>query len=74
MPKKKTHEQFIQEINDAQPNIEILGEYINTNTSILCKCKIDGHIWSAKPRHLLSNHGCPKCGINKSSKKKNKNT
>ena len=72
MPKKKTHEQFIQELNEIQPNIEVLGTYINTNTPILCRCKIDNHVWYPRPKHLLSNHGCPKCSTNKNSKRRTK--
>ena len=29
MAKKKTHEEFIQELQNIQPNIIILGKYVN---------------------------------------------
>lgn len=66
---RKTHEQFILEMNEINPNIEILGEYINAKTKILCRCKIDGCEWMADPDHLLRGHGCPVC-----ARKKVKNT
>ncbi len=59
---RKTTEYFKKEIKEINPNIEILGEYINSSTKILCKCKIDGHEWSPIPDNLLQKHGCPKCG------------
>ena len=58
----KTHEEFIKEMKEINPNIEILGEYVNKRTKIKCKCKIDNHIWYATPNNLLyNNSGCPKC-------------
>ena len=34
MPKKITHEEFIEKIKVKNPNIEILGKYINYRTKI----------------------------------------
>lgn len=62
MPKKKTHEQFIDELSKINSNIKILGEYINTNTKISCKCLIDDYEWYTTPHLLLGKVGCPKCG------------
>ena len=58
----KTHEQFTKEMHEIHPNIEVLGEYSNASTKILCRCKIDGYEWYPTPYNLLSNKGCPKCG------------
>ena len=58
---KKTHEQFLEELYLVNPNIIVLGEYINYDTPILCKCKIDGNEWCASPNNLLSYKGCPRC-------------
>lgn len=44
------------------PNIEILGEYINSYTKILCRCKVDGYEWYAFPSSLSEGKGCAKCG------------
>ena len=57
----KTTEEFINELKEINNDIEILGEYIDTNTKIKCKCKIDNHIWYALPNNLLNGTGCPKC-------------
>ena len=59
---RKTHKQFIREMEIKNPNIEVLEKYVNAKTKIKCRCKIDGHEWSVKPNNLLY-HGCPKCGI-----------
>ena len=73
--KTKTHEQFIKELKIKNPNLEILGEYINCKTSIKCKCLIDGHIWEAVPYKLLFNGKCPKCsGYTKTVNNKTYNT
>ena len=66
----KTHKQFIQEFkqnNKHYNNIELLGTYQGTKTKILCKCKIDGHIWETTPNVLLRGHGCPICSYKKIS-------
>ena len=62
MGKKKTHEEFENELYKINDKIEILGTYNGIHTKIKCRCKIDGYIWNAEPNHLLHGHGCPLCG------------
>ena len=57
----KTQCQFEEEIKLINNKIKIIGEYINSNTPIKCKCLIDGYIWSAMPLNLLRGTGCPIC-------------
>ena len=66
--KTKTHEQFIQELEQINPNIELLETYINAHTKIKCKCKIDGYEWTPTPNNLLIGAGCPKCATNNNKK------
>lgn len=61
MPRKKSHEEFVDEIKIKHPNIHILGKYETSKSKILCKCKIDGYVWETIPNVLLRGHGCPKC-------------
>lgn len=68
MSRKKTHEEFVDELNKVNPNIEVLGEYVNNRTGIHCKCKvcgfdtyIDDRKWTPTPNHLLQGKGCPQC-------------
>lgn len=59
--KKKTHEEFIEELSKLNKNIKILGEYMGAKTPIECECLIDGYRWFATPDMLLGHTGCPKC-------------
>lgn len=58
---KKSHNQFLEEMGKVNSNIEILGEYSNNNTKILCGCKICGNRWESSPSRLLIGQGCPSC-------------
>ena len=58
---KKSHEQFVRELQDINSNITILGKYINYETKLLCKCDICSHEWYATPNNLLKYKGCPIC-------------
>ena len=56
---------FKEEMYDIDPTIEILSDYIDTDTKIKCRCQIDGNEWEANPRSLLNGCGCKKCGHRK---------
>lgn len=71
MPKKKTHEEFIKQMNTINSNIEILSQYQNNKTKVNCKCKICNHQWEARPDNLL-HWGCPKCRLVKIGNKNRK--
>lgn len=61
MPKKKTHEEFLQQYSNL--NIEIVGKYTNDSTDIECKCNknnLHPHFY-ATPSNLLRGTGCPYC-------------
>lgn len=63
--KAKTHEQFIAEMEKINPNIKVLGIYVNYKTKIEVMCKICGHIWKGTPNHLLGGRGCSECSKEK---------
>ncbi len=67
MSKKKTHEQFIKELTDINPYVEVLGEYESAIIKIPVRCKICGKKWETKPSLLLLGRGCPDCGKKKIS-------
>ena len=68
--KRKTHEQFIQELFNINKNIKIIGDYSLNDKNIKCQCCIDdSHIWSATPHNLLKGSGCPHCKKSKGEKK-----
>lgn len=58
---RKTHKQYIKEVMDINPDIEVLGNYIGANTPILHRCLIDGYEWNARPANILFGKRCPKC-------------
>lgn len=60
--RRKTHEQYVEELKSKNPNIEVVDNYINNATKILHRCLIDGHEWTVAPATTLQGHGCPICG------------
>ena len=62
MAKRKTQEEFINDMLQKNPNIEILGQYEGLNYPIECKCKVCGNIWSPKANNIYNqNSGCLNC-------------
>ena len=64
MKNTKTHEQYVEELKEVNPNIVVLENYINSWTKILHKCLIDDNEWYVNPANTLSGNGCPKCAGN----------
>lgn len=57
-----TQEEFVEKIRNLNPNLQVLGKYINTHTKILFKCTLDGHVFESDPAHMLQrNASCPMC-------------
>ena len=66
----KSQEQFVFELKNVNPDIIVLGDYVNTHTKIKCKCNICGTIWYGYPANLLnSSAGCLGCNISNGEKK-----
>lgn len=59
---RRTTQQYVDELDIINPNIEVLGDYINAKTPILHRCKIDGYEWMASPGNIIAGYGCPICG------------
>lgn len=72
MGRRKTQEEFERELNLIIPSLKVIGEYINTNTKIRCKCLIHDFEFDSLPVNLLHGHGCKKCGGEKQSKSQTK--
>ena len=66
---RKSHEQYVEELNNANPNIEILDKYITTEHKNHFRCKICGYEWYGKPSEYLRGKGCYKCGKKRMSEK-----
>lgn len=65
---KKTHEQYVKELKSVNPNIVVVGEYVNNATKIMHKCIKDGYEWLLSPSNALKGKGCPRCNTPTSSK------
>lgn len=64
----RTHEEFVDELRDINPNIEVVGEFVNTTTKVECKCVICGYVWKTTPSSLLQGTGCRNCAHNRNSR------
>lgn len=70
--KTKTHQTFLDEIQNINPNVKILSKYSGNKNKVKCQCKLDNHIWYATPDNLLHGYGCPCCGKKSTSEKRMK--
>ena len=57
----KSHDEYVTEVYETNPNVEVIEAYSGANTPILHRCKIDGHVWYATPANILFGKGCPIC-------------
>lgn len=58
--KKKTQEQFEEELKSKFPQIQVLGKYDGSNKKIRVSCSVDKYSWDNYPCNLLR-YGCPVC-------------
>ena len=65
----RTTEEFKEELRGIDDTIEVIGEYVNCRTPILCKCKRCNVSWSPTPSNLKSGMGCPNCHPSKGEKR-----
>lgn len=65
MSKKKTHDEYVKEVEKIRPDIEVIDTYINAKTKILHKCLIHNVEWKVLPSDILNRRGCPKCKSDK---------
>lgn len=62
MAKRKTHAEFIAEINEKYSgNITVLGEYKNSLIKLEIKCNICDGVQESIPKYLIKGHGCKSC-------------
>ena len=64
---KKTTKQFIEELKMVNPEITVIGEYINSKTKIEVKHSC-GYEWEATPSKLRQGTSCPRCNESKGEK------
>ncbi len=59
--RKKTHEEYVKELEDKNLNFDVVEKYINCRTKIYHRCKTCGHKWKVAPEYILDESGCPVC-------------
>lgn len=66
--RKLTQEEYKKRVLESNPDVEVIGEYINASTPIKHVCKKCGYglngEWLAIPSHIMNGHGCPVCSGN----------
>ena len=63
---KKTHDEFVKEMETINNNVIIIGKYVKDSVKIQCKCKECGYEWKQTPNNLLMKGcGCPVCAAKK---------
>lgn len=61
MSKKITTEEYKAKLQKNNPNVELLGEFINYQTNILCHCKKHNNNFINHPTRVMNGVGCPQC-------------
>ena len=64
MSRKKTHEEYVKELAEKNPNVEVIGIYCGNRIKIPHRCKKCGNVWDASPTNILRGSGCPVCAGN----------
>ena len=67
MSKRKTNEEFLNEMHEKHPKIKVKGLYYSAFEKVECECLVCGNIWDAVPKEMTGKklRGCPKCGISR---------
>lgn len=69
---RKSHEEFVSDMEQVNPNVQILNRYYNNHTYIDAKCLVCGNEWTTAAANLLSGRGCPVCGRKRSDEARKK--
>lgn len=61
MHKKKTHDEYVEELKIKNPTIEVIEKYIDANTKIEHHCLAHDVYWWTTPSRALQGVGCKVC-------------
>ena len=61
MSKRKTHEEYVEELYKVNPDIEVIDTYVDYKTSILHRCKIHNIELYIKPNNAMRGQSCKLC-------------
>lgn len=58
----KSHDDYVYELSIKNPNIEVVGQYVDCKTKIMHHCLIHDIYWETYPSNALKGCGCVECG------------
>lgn len=61
MPKRKTHEEFVNELKKTHPNLKVLSKYNGDKKYVTVFCTVHNYQFETKPNWLHQGSNCPKC-------------
>lgn len=62
MCKKKTQEEFVEEVKNLHPHLEVIGKYQTARKPITMRCTIHDYYFDVNPGTVLKTiHGCKLC-------------
>lgn len=59
----RTNDNFLDQLFQLHPLINVKTKYVNNITQVECECKSCGHEWTTTPKTLLHGAGCPQCWL-----------
>ena len=65
MGKRKTQDEYVDELAIKNPAVKLVGEYINNRTPVLHYCEKHKVYWDISPSNALKGKGCRACGYEK---------
>lgn len=60
--RRKSHEAFVEEVGNVNPNVIVIGKYTNMHAKVECECQF-GHRWFPFAMDVARGEGCPQCGL-----------
>lgn len=68
MPKRKTTEEYKNELQLINNDLELLSEYTGNHNKVKVKCLVCEYVFEGDASNFLKGHGCPKCANVRRSK------
>ena len=59
----KSHSDYVNQLANIEPSIEVLGEYKGAHSHIEVRCKVCGNIWNPKASNLINTSRPSKCPV-----------
>ena len=59
--RKKSHEQFVRELKEKNPNVVAVDTYAGAKEKMTFRCLVHDVEWRATPSNMLKGCGCQKC-------------